>query len=403
MRRLRGHRCATVASLLVWVAAISSTACRPTGSTAERPQRLHLSVAMNPGETAGFERADEPRRLVFPEDHGPHSAFRTEWWYVTGNLTATEPSAGRDFGYQLTIFRSALDPPEDEPRQNGSDWRTDTLYMGHLALTDVAAETFRAFERFSRQAVGLAGAQAMPFRVWIEDWSLAAAAPDDDIVPLLLVAADGEVGLQLELVPEKPLVLQGDQGLSRKGASPGNASYYYSFTRLGTTGTVRVGERRWSVEGTSWLDREWSTSALEPGIAGWDWFALQLSDGRDLMVYRLRRDDGGTDRHSAGVVVEPDGDYDILDASEFTLRETAHWKSPQSGAVYPAGWRLTIPAVEVDLAVEPRLAAQEHTGSVLYWEGSVTVEGTSAGLEIDGRGYAELTGYGGEEATGPPR
>ncbi|MDX1644126.1 MAG: lipocalin-like domain-containing protein [Thermoanaerobaculia bacterium] len=408
MSRLRGHRSAAVATLLAWaVVALSSAACRPPTETERRPERLPLSVAMSPGEMEGFARADEPRRFVFPDDHGPHPAFRTEWWYVTGNLTAVAPSAGssagRDFGYQLTVFRSALEPPGDEPRQEASDWRTDALYMGHLALTDIEAEEFLAFERFSRGAAGLAGAQAKPFRVWIEDWSLLeAAAPDDGIFPLLLVAADGEVGLELELVPEKPLVLQGDGGLSRKGASPGNASYYYSFTRLGTTGTVRVGERRWRVEGTSWLDREWSTSALEPGVVGWDWFALQLSDGRDLMVYRLRRDDGGTDPHSAGVLVEPDGDYEVVGASEFTLRETARWESPQSGAVYPAGWRLAIPAAEVDLVVEPRLAAQEHTGSVLYWEGAVTVDGTSAGVEVDGRGYVELTGYGGPGAASPP-
>lgn len=369
-------------------------ACRPSEPAPHRAERLPLSVAMSPGEAAGFERALEPRGFVFPEDHGPHPGFRTEWWYVTGNLSSLEPTPGREFGYQITIFRSALEPPGREPTGASSDWRTDTLYMGHLALTDVEADTFHAFERFSRRAAGLAGARAEPFRVWIEDWSLAAApGSGDDIFPLDIAAADGEVALDLALAPEKPLVLQGESGLSRKGAREGNASYYYSFTRLATSGTVRLGEHRWRVEGSSWLDREWSTSALEPGIVGWDWFALQLSDGRDLMVYRLRREDGGTDPHSAGAVVGADGSYETLGASDFTLQETDRWQSPETGVVYPAGWQLTSRAAAVELEIEPRVAAQEHAGSVLYWEGAVAVEGTSAGVAIDGRGYVELTGY----------
>lgn len=377
-----------IAAGLAWLGS------RPSAPPPPSPQRLSLAAAMRSGETTGFERAVAPRPFSFPRDHGPHPGFRTEWWYVTGHLRTAR--GGRQFGYQLTIFRSAL-APSDTGEPGSSDWRADTLYMGHLALTDVARERFASFERFARGAAGLAGAHAHPFRVWIEDWSLEQGpGTGDDIFPLDLVAADGEIALDLGLRPLKPVVLQGEAGLSRKGARPGNASYYYSFTRLATTGTVRVGERQWSVEGTSWLDREWSTSALEPGVVGWDWFALQLDDGRELMLYYLRRRSGEADPHSAGVMVAADGSYARLAAHQFEVEELDRWRSPETGVVYPSGWRLSSQTAGVDLRVEPLVASQEHTDSVLYWEGAVAVEGTSGGARAGGSGYVELTGYGEE-------
>jgi predicted secreted hydrolase len=263
--------------------------------------------------------------------------------------------------------------------------------MAHLALTDVADRRFHAFERFSRGALGLAGARGAPLRVWLEDWSVEAAA--ENLFPLALRAAENGVSIELTLEAGKPAVLQGDAGLSRKGATPGNASYYYSLTRLPTRGRVEVDGRRVTVVGTSWLDREWSTSALEAGVVGWDWFALQLSDGRDLMYYRLRRAGGGTDPASGGTLVEADGSYRGLRADEVLLEERRTWRSPETGVVYPSGWRLTSATAGVELAVEPLVDSQEHTGSVLYWEGAVGVSGTSAGGAVDGVGYVELTGY----------
>jgi predicted secreted hydrolase len=264
--------------------------------------------------------------------------------------------------------------------------------MAHFALTDASERRFHAFERFSRASLGLAGASAEPLEVWLEDWRLESTNPATAFPASLEVSQD-EVGIRLELEPGKPIVLQGDRGLSAKGAQPGNASYYYSFTRLPTRGVVRLGEAEIDVEGESWMDREWSTSALEEGQVGWDWFALQLGDGRELMVYRMRREGGLTDPTSSGMIVDVDGASRFLGVEDFEITATATWRSDQTGIDYPGGWRVTSPTADIDLSVEPLLARQEHTSSVLYWEGAVTVRGTSLGKTIEGRGYVELTGY----------
>ena len=340
-----------------------------------------------PGSAEGFARAIEPRSFDFPRDHGPHPDFRTEWWYLTGNLESPD---GRRFGYQFTLFRSAM--AAGSPARE-SAWATDQVYMAHLAVTDVEAESFYAFERFARGAAGLAGAETEPFRVWLDSWRLEGG---DDPPPFRLRAENDEVALDLELAAAKPLVLQGDAGLSRKGREPGNASYYYAFTRLETSGRLRVGPTELEVGGSSWLDREWSTSVLEEGQRGWDWFALQLDDGVDLMVYQMRREDGSSDPASSGSLVDTEGGKTPLASREFELVVLDWWTSPESGARYPSRWRVSVPAEELVLTVEPVLSDQELDLSVLYWEGAVYVEGIRAGVPVSGRGYVELTGYGGD-------
>jgi predicted secreted hydrolase len=336
-------------------------------------------------DNTGYRRAYQPRPFEFPADHGPHPDFRNEWWYVTGNLV---DAAGRQFGYQLTLFRIALAPTTPVA---DSAWRTNQIYMGHLALTDVQGEQHHAFERFSRGAVGLAGAQAAPFRVWLEDWAL--TGTESDAFPMRVRAREGNVEIDLSLNTAKPVVLQGDRGLSQKSAEPGNASYYYSYTRLPTRGTVRVGETTFAVDGASWLDREWSTSALGSEQSGWDWFALQLDDGRDLMFYRLRRKDGGTDPHSKGVLVAADGRTRLLGWSEVTLQPLGEWVSPKTGDRYPARWRLRLPAENLDLTVTPKVADQEMRLTVQYWEGAVAVNGRAGERKTGGQGYLEMTRY----------
>lgn len=391
-------------------AALSLAAGCGDGPDREPATRLPLLETLAGTDTAGYALALEPRELEFPRDHGPHPDFRTEWWYVTGNLTASD---GRDFGFQLTIFRSALAP---HPPAIRSAWATNQAYMAHFALTDVAGGRFRAHERFARGAAGLAGATAAPFRVWLENWEISGAsapppraagqsdtaaggsAPADDVFPLRLRAHEGDALLDLVLEPEKPLVLQGERGLSRKGPERGNASYYYSYTRLGTRGTLAFEGDTLAVEGLAWLDREWSTSALGQEIVGWDWLALQLSDGWDLMLYRLRRADGSADRLSAGVLVDPAGRATSLGADVAAgLESTGSWSSPVDGTRYPAGWRVRVPSRGWDLEVEPRLADQELTLAFRYWEGAVSVRGVGeGGARVTGRGYVELTGYAGE-------
>ncbi|PTL82991.1 lipocalin-like domain-containing protein [Vitiosangium sp. GDMCC 1.1324] len=335
--------------------------------------------------TQGYTLALEPREFHFPEDHGPHPGFRNEWWYWTGNLSTAE---GRDFGYQLTLFRSALAPGEEE---RASAWGSRRVYMGHLALSDIGGGRFHASERFSRDALGLAGARAEPFRVWLEDWS--AEAVGDGALPMRLTARGEGVSLSLVLEAGKPPVLQGDRGLSRKGPEPGTASYYYSLTRMPTRGQVTVDGRAYEVTGQSWMDREWSTRALSGEQVGWDWFALQLSDGSELMYYQLRRRDGTVDPFTAGTLVPDRGEPVRLSREDVRLEVLDTWKSPSSGVTYPARWRLAVPSRGLTLELTPALADQELPVSVRYWEGSVRLSGTHEGRPVDGRGYVELTGY----------
>jgi len=263
-------------------------------------------------------------------------------------------------------------------------------------VTDVNGERFRAFERFARGAAGLAGASADPLRVWLEDWFIEGTTAD--AFPVTLHARDGGVALDLTLEAGKPAVIHGDAGLSQKGPEPGNASFYYSHTRMPADGTLVLEGDTLAVRGVGWLDREWSTSALSEGQIGWDWAALQLDDGWDLMLYRLRRADGSTDAWSAGTLVDPRGEATPLTwGDDVTMAETSTWTSPIDGAVYPSGWRVELPRRGWSLTVEPRVADQELDLAFRYWEGAVSVTGVgTGGAAVGGRGYVELTGYAGE-------
>jgi predicted secreted hydrolase len=365
--------------------------CDRQAAAPAAPPALALGDVLS-GDPQGFARALEPRTFVFPADHGPHPEYRSEWWYFTGNLRGRD---GRRFGFQLTFFRFAL-TPRPEPRR--SAWATSQAYMAHLAVTDAAGGRFHHFERFARGALDLAGARAEPVRVWLEDWQ-AEGLPGDG---WRLRAAEQGVALDLELIPERPVVLQGEAGLSRKSAAPGNASYYYSQTRLAARGGIRLEGVDHAVQGAAWLDREWGTSALAADQAGWDWFALQLADGRDLMFYRLRRHDGTSDPHSAGSLVQPDGTVRRLGAGDLRITETGRWASPADGALYPALWRLEVPAAALDLRLRPLLADQELRASVRYWEGAVEVLAGGSAATPAGHGYVELTGYAGPASRSHP-
>ena len=377
---------------VVLVAAAVAYALWPARRGAERSgvgATLAVSAALDAGDASGFARARAPHAFSFPADLGPHPDFRTEWWYYTGNL---ESAAGRHFGFQLTFFRTALAPPAVGDAVTGSAWSTRQLYVAHFAVTDTAGRRFHAWSRLERAALGLAGARPHPFRVWLDDWSAESDGPDG--VPVRLRAAEGSIAIDLTLASDRPVVLQGDHGLSQKGPEPGNASYYYSRTRMTARGTVRAGAEAVPVVGLAWMDREWSTSALGPDLVGWDWIALQLDDGRDVMVYRLRRRAGGTDPHSAGALVSAAGATRALAPAEVTLDALEHWTSPRSRVRYPSRWRLAMPGAGLDLVITPRLADQELIVGTRYWEGAVRVDGTADGRPIGGRGYVELVGYG---------
>ena len=354
---------------------------------------LSLGQALG-GELTGFARADRPRVFRFPDDHGPHPAYRTEWWYYTGNLKA---AAGRHFGFQLTFFRTALKAPADRAGRT-SAWATQDVYMAHFALSDVATQRFYAFQRLSRSALGLAGASAVPFRVWLEDWSVTGETAAEQPGSMQLSAEEQDVALDLRLTPDKPIVLHGRNGLSQKGTAAGQASYYYSLTRLRSAGIIRLGDEEFQVQGLSWMDREWSTSVLGETLRGWDWFAVQLTDGQELMVYQIRRQSGDIHPLSSGSLVAADGTAQALTAADFQIEVLQTWRSPADGTVYPAKWRLRIPGEAIELTITPYVADQEMHTLIRYWEGAVRAQGTVQGRPLAGDGYVELTGYGEKKA-----
>jgi len=350
---------------------------------AEIRASLSVAEAVNPGGV-GFKSVTAPRNLVFPDDHGPHPDYALEWWYFTGNLDSTD---GKHFGYELTFFRIGLTSDDSERR---SSWSARQMYTAHFALTDVEDDRFYFFERYSRDALDLAGAVGSPFRVWLEDWSVRSTT--GSTLPIRLSAAEDDIRIELLLNSEKGIVLNGDGGFSRKGKNPGEASYYYSMTRMPTEGTVTLNGRSHKVSGLSWLDREWSSSQLSGDHVGWDWFSMQLSDGRDIMYGVLRPRDEEGSAFTLGTVVEPDGTYRSLTEGEVSVEALDYWESPRGGT-YPSRWRFHIPSEGLVLEITPYVEDQELDAVVRYWEGAVRIEGTAAGQPVSGKGYVELTGY----------
>jgi predicted secreted hydrolase len=345
----------------------------------------------------GYAIADGSKNLSFPEDQGPHPDYQTEWWYYTGNMNTSD---GRHFGYQLTFFRRALIPESQLPTRD-SNWATNQVYMAHFALTDVQGDQFHNFERFSRGAVGLSGAQALPFRVWLYDWQVEQL----DAGKYSLQASSKDISISLILTDLKGPVLQGNKGYSQKGPEPGNASYYISQTRLETTGRVDIGQQEFSVTGASWMDHEFSSSALSSDQVGWDWFSIQLdyeyqgiTKPVEIMVYQIRKADGSIDAYSSGTLINPDNSTISFMNSDFQVQPQNSWRSPRSGGVYPSGWVIKIPDEELSLDIQPYLKDQELNLSFDYWEGAVKIDGTWGGQQISGNGYVELTGYSGSMA-----
>ena len=344
---------------------------------------LDLSTTLGGQAAQGFNRAIEPRLFRFPQDHAAHPDFRNEWWYVTGNL---KDAQNHRYGYQVTLFRIALTP---QPPESLSHWATNQVWMAHVALTDVDANRHLHDQRLSRGALGLAGQSEQPFRVWLEDWQILGTGQGD--FPWTLTVQAEQFGLNLKLLPTKPVVLQGNSGLSQKSDEPGNASYYYSFTRLQTEGEIQNGDQHISVSGWSWLDREWSTSALGANQIGWDWFSLQFQDQHELMFYRLRQQNGATDHHSAGKWILPDGQTQTLTADDVTLHPLRYWTSA-SGRRYPISWELVIPRFQQRFIVEALVDDQEMETGIYYWEGAVKIASADTG-KLLGYGYLEMTGY----------
>jgi predicted secreted hydrolase len=344
-------------------------------------------IATANAQRVGWKDASPGREIVLPADHASHPEYRIEWWYYTGNLNAAD---GRRFGYQLTFFRVGVDPAPTNP----SRWAVRDLYLAHLAVTDVSGRRYRFSERLNRSAPGWAGASTDTYRVWNDDWS---ASLESDRVHRL-IAPSREMGIDLRLDEGERVVRHGQRGYSQKGQAPGNASFYYSLTRMPTRGVLTLDGQSIAVTGNSWMDHEFGTTFLEKDQVGWDWFSIQLEDGRDLMVFQLRRRDGTIDPRSSGTLVEPDGTTTHVGVdSGFSLQPGRVWTSPQSGGRYPVEWRVQMPRQSIDLWIRAVLDDQElrtgQTTGVNYWEGAVTVAGRVRQSPVQGRGYLEMTGY----------
>ncbi|OPY72383.1 MAG: Hydroxyneurosporene synthase (CrtC) [Syntrophorhabdus sp. PtaU1.Bin058] len=351
---------------------------------------LAIILCVTSVNAADWKQATGERTWSFPRDHGSHPEYRTEWWYFTGNLS---DRGGNRYGYQLTFFRQGI---EKTPKDPGNPWSIRDLYLAHFTITDVTGKGFWFAERISRAGPGLAFSDTKGLDVWLLNWS---ARMVKNVIRLSARREDMEI--DLELVPKKPPVLHGQKGLSKKGPGEGQSSYYYSFTDLATTGTVRLplSKQHVHVSGTSWFDQEFGSNQLSPDQAGWDWFSLHLSDGRDLMIYLLRKKDGATEQASSGTIVERDGTGRHLRFSDIAIDILGQWKSPKSSGTYPARWRIRVPSAQIDLTLSPLVADQElitgESTGITYWEGAAGGSGTSMGQNVTCEGYVELTGYAG--------
>lgn len=335
----------------------------------------------------GFAVAEPGYRYVFPQDHGPHPTYQTEWWYYTGRLTA---ESGRTYGYQLTFFRRGIDAVA--VRNNPSKWALKNVFLAHFAITDETQKKFVYAEKANRPGVATAGADSKRFKVWNGPWS---AEERDGVMVLSAVARDRSILLRLK--PSRGPIIHGADGISLKGPGKSQASHYYSMTRMETTGTLTINNRLETVTGLSWMDHEFGSNQLSAEQVGWDWFGLHLDNGMDLMLYRIRRIDGTVEPVSSGTLIQPDGRVIHLPREAFGYSVRDVWTSPKTRTVYPSRWVITVPDHGIDLAIQPTIADQElvttHSTRVTYWEGSVSVKGRVGDAAVSGHGYAELTGY----------
>ncbi len=337
---------------------------------------------------ADWKIAEPGWHYEFPRDHHLHEKFKTEWWYFTGNLTN---ESGRRFGYELTFFRQGIRPP-DERAATTSRFVVDDLKFAHFTVTDAAGKAFLFQQKASRGSFGNAGFANNDRIAWIESWSLKLNA--DGSFDLAADTVDAEV--QLHLIPSKPPIIHGADGLSRKAAGAGHASHYYSITRLKTSGSLRVRKDRFVVIGESWFDHEWATNQLAPGQAGWNWVSAQFDDDSELMLYQMRLTNGAIDPISSGTFVRADGSATALTSADFQMTPETFWKSKATQANYPIRWRISVPQEKLEFTIQPVLSNQELVlDPLVYWEGAFDLAGRRAGNPVRGCGYLELTGYAG--------
>ena len=344
---------------------------------------LFLSCAALFGQ---YKTALPGYRYEFPRDYFNHPDYATEWWYYTGNL---EDSHGRRFGFELTFFRQGV----DRQHQQTTPWVVRDVFLAHLAISDLNGAHFYHEERVNRTGPGLAGVDAASGQVWNGNWQ---ADIRGSTQHLRAFGADGSV--DLEVVSTKPPVIHGQLGISTKSAAEGQASHYFSLTRLNTSGKLTAGGEAFQVTGTSWMDHEFFTSTADPTLVGWDWLSVQLNDRSEIMLYRMRNKGGTVGAYSSGTFIAPDGTSTYLPLSDFSMPPAGQrWSSKATQADYPVSWHVSIPRLSIELDVTTPLASQELASktelSPSYWEGAIDAKGTKNGTPYSGVGYLEMTGY----------
>jgi predicted secreted hydrolase len=320
--------------------------------------------------------------LAFPHDEGAHPGFRTEWWYVTGQV---EDAAGAPLGFQVTFFRVRPGLGEGNP----SRFAPSQILFGHAAIADPAHGRLRHAERSARAGFDLAYAREGATDLRLDDWSL---RRDGDRYRTVVEGDD--FTLRLDLERTGPPLLQGERGFSRKGPDPRSASYYYSQPQLRVSGEIVVDGQPRAVTGQAWFDHEWSSGLLDEQSRGWDWIGVNLDDGGALMAFRLR-DRQGAARWAAATLRAADGSVRTYGPGDVAWTPVRHWTSPRTGAAYPVQWRVRVGEQEFDvqpLMDDAELDSRASTGTI-YWEGPVRLRRDGVAL---GAGYLELTGYAAE-------
>lgn len=335
-------------------------------------------------EENNYKKAIDRKEFVFPEDHGAHPEYLTEWWYYTGNLFSDD---GRHFGYQFTFFRRAISDQFVESSE--SNWASNQIYLAHFAVTDTESNQHYVFDQISRGSAGLAGTSIDPlFSIWLKDWEIVQLSEN----VFQMNAGSDDLEINLILTDLKGIIFHGDDGLSKKGSEIGNASYYFSQTRMETTGTIRISDEVFDVKGFSWMDHEFGTSTLGSDQIGWDWFSIQLDNNTEIMLFQIRQEDGSISDYSSGTIIFKDGNTENLGVNDFEFEVLDTWQTSDQ-ITYPNQWIINIDQVNLQMEITPVMNDQEMKLFFRYWEGAVRINGTLNGEEISGYGYVELTGY----------
>jgi predicted secreted hydrolase len=345
---------------------------------------LHASFFIRHSAFAAqFQPALPGYDFSFPRDHGTHDEYKTEWWYYTGHLDAAN---GKRYGFELTFFRVGIVPPGENAKTR---WDLHNLSLAHFAITDIASNDFRYYEKLNRSSPFTAGAATGTLDVFNEGWRAVTLADGS----WRIVGYGGKDAIDLVMTSRKSPAIHGENGISVKAEGAGYASHYYSMTRLEVRGRVNGA----NCHGLAWMDHEFGSSALRESQQGWDWFAIQLDNDAELMLYQIRRKDGTADAPSSGSLISSEGNVIHLRRDQMVITPLGSWHSPKSGATYPMGWRIAVPSFGILLTLQPVMKDQElvtrSSTRVTYWEGAVDVAGSFSNVAVNGRGYVEMTGY----------